>query len=39
MKLDPIKFEVLRNGFFETTEEMALALCRSACSTSIKTRF
>ena len=38
MKVDPIKFEVLRNGFLEATEEMALALRRSAYSTNIKTR-
>ena len=37
-KVDPIKFEVLRNGFLEATEEMALALRRSAYSTNIKTR-
>jgi N-methylhydantoinase B len=37
-KLDPIKFEVIRNGLIEATEEMALALRRSAYSTNIKTR-
>ena len=24
MKIDPIKFEVIRNGFLEATEEMAV---------------
>ena len=38
MKLDPIKFEVIRNGLLESTEEMAVALRRSAYSTNIKTR-
>lgn len=38
MKVDPIKFEVIRNGFLEATEEMAVALRRSAYSTNIKTR-
>ena len=38
MKIDPIKFEVVRNGFLEATEEMAAALRRSAYSTNIKTR-
>jgi N-methylhydantoinase B len=36
--IDPIKFEVIRNGLLEATEEMALALRRSAYSTNIKTR-
>ena len=38
VKVDPIKFEVIRNGFLEATEEMAAALRRSAYSTNIKTR-
>ena len=38
MKVDPIKFEVIRSGFLEATEEMAAALRRSAYSTNIKTR-
>ncbi|MDA1322114.1 MAG: hydantoinase B/oxoprolinase family protein [Proteobacteria bacterium] len=38
MKIDPIKFEVIRNGLLEATEEMAAALRRSAYSTNIKTR-
>ena len=38
MKIDPIKFEVIRNGFLESTEEMAVALRKSAYSTNIKTR-
>jgi N-methylhydantoinase B len=38
MKIDPIKFEVIRNGLIEATEEMAAALRRSAYSTNIKTR-
>ena len=36
--IDPIKFEVIRNAFVEATEEMAVALRRSAYSTNIKTR-
>ncbi len=35
---DPIKFEVIRNTLVEVTEEMAIALRRSAYSTNIKTR-
>ena len=35
---DPIKFEVIRNALGEATEEMAIALRRSAYSTNIKTR-
>ena len=35
---DPIKFEVIRNALLEATEEMAIALRRSAYSTNIKTR-
>ena len=40
MKLtfDPIKFEVIRNALVEATEEMTIALRRSAYSTNIKTR-
>ena len=37
-QLDPITFEVIRNALTEATEEMALALRRSAYSTNIKTR-
>jgi N-methylhydantoinase B len=37
-RLDPIKFEVVRNALIEATEEMGLALRRSAYSTNIKTR-
>ncbi len=37
-RVDPIKFEVIRNALVETTEEMAIALRRSAYSTNIKTR-
>ena len=37
-QMDPIKFEVIRNALVETTEEMAIALRRSAYSTNIKTR-
>ncbi|MSP11638.1 MAG: hydantoinase B/oxoprolinase family protein [Chloroflexi bacterium] len=37
-KLDPVKFEVIRNALLEATEEMAIALRRSAYSTNIKTR-
>ena len=36
--MDPIKFEVIRNALVEATEEMAIALRRSAYSTNIKTR-
>ncbi|MEA2594735.1 MAG: N-methylhydantoinase [Thermomicrobiales bacterium] len=36
--IDPITFEVLRNGLLELTEEMSAALRRSAYSTNIKTR-
>ena len=35
---DPIQFEVIRNALLEATEEMAIALRRSAYSTNIKTR-
>ena len=33
---DPIKFEVIRNALIEATEEMTIALRRSAYSTNIK---
>jgi N-methylhydantoinase B len=36
--IDPVAFEVIRNALNEATEEMALALRRSAYSTNIKTR-
>ncbi len=36
--LDPISFEVIRNAFVAATDEMVLALKRSAYSTNIKTR-
>ncbi|MCW5850264.1 MAG: hydantoinase B/oxoprolinase family protein [Anaerolineae bacterium] len=36
--LDQVQFEVLRHALTELTEEMALALKRSAYSTNIKTR-
>ena len=38
MRVDPIRFEVMRNALSEATEEMAVALRRSAYSTNIKTR-
>ncbi len=38
VQVDPIKFEVIRNALVEATEEMAIALRRSAYSTNIKTR-
>lgn len=38
LSVDPIKFEVIRNALLEATEEMAIALKRSAYSTNIKTR-
>jgi len=37
-RIDPIAFEVIRNALLEATEEMAIALRRSAYSTNIKTR-
>ena len=37
-KLHPIRFEVIRNALVEATEEMTIALRRSAYSTNIKTR-
>ncbi len=37
-EVDPIQFEVVRNALVEATEEMAIALRRSAYSTNIKTR-
>jgi len=36
--IDPITFEVIRNALLAASEEMALALRRSAYSTNIKTR-
>jgi N-methylhydantoinase B len=36
--VDPILFEVIRNGLVEVTEEMGVTLRRSAYSTNIKTR-
>jgi N-methylhydantoinase B len=38
VSLDPITFEVIRNALVAATEEMVLALRRSAYSTNIKTR-
>ncbi len=38
MALDPISFEVIRNALVAATDEMVLALKRSAYSTNIKTR-
>ncbi len=38
MSLDPITFEVIRNALVAATDEMVLALRRSAYSTNIKTR-
>ena len=38
MIYDPIMFEVIRNALAEITEEMSVALRRSAYSTNIKTR-
>ena len=37
-QLDPITFEVIRNGLVAATDEMVLTLRRSAYSTNIKTR-
>ena len=36
--IDHIRFEVMRNALVEATEEMAVALRRSAYSTNVKTR-
>ncbi|MBA3841842.1 MAG: hydantoinase B/oxoprolinase family protein, partial [Actinobacteria bacterium] len=38
MTVDPISFEVIRNALVAATDEMVLALKRSAYSTNIKTR-
>jgi N-methylhydantoinase B len=38
VKVDPITFEVVRNALVAATDEMVLALKRSAYSTNIKTR-
>jgi N-methylhydantoinase B len=38
MKIDPIRFEVVRSALVQVTEEMAAALRLSAYSTNIKTR-
>jgi N-methylhydantoinase B len=38
VNLDPITFEVIRNALVAATDEMVLALRRSAYSTNIKTR-
>ena len=38
MRIDPIKFEVIRNALTQAAEEMAIALRRSAYSTNVKTR-
>ncbi len=38
MTVDPITFEVVRNALVAATDEMVLALKRSAYSTNIKTR-
>ena len=38
MNVDPIAFEVIRNALVAATDEMVLALRRSAYSTNIKTR-
>ncbi len=38
MSVDPITFEVIRNALVAATDEMVLALKRSAYSTNIKTR-
>ena len=37
-RIDPIRFEVIRNALTQATEEMAAALRRSAYSTNVKTR-
>ena len=37
-RTDPVTFEVIRNALVAATDEMVLALSRSAYSTNIKTR-
>ena len=37
-RVDPISFEVIRNALVAATDEMVVALKRSAYSTNIKTR-
>ena len=37
-KIEPIRFEVIRNALSQAAEEMAIALRRSAYSTNVKTR-
>jgi N-methylhydantoinase B/oxoprolinase/acetone carboxylase alpha subunit len=37
-KLDPVRFEVIRNALVEVAEETGLTRRRSAYSTNIKTR-
>ena len=36
--IDPVRFEVIRNGLLAITEEMGATLRRAAYSTNIKTR-
>ena len=38
IRVDPISFEVIRNALVAATQEMSMALRRSAYSTNIKTR-
>src|SRR3954447_7503160 len=38
LKMDPVKFEVMRSAFEAAADEMGLALRRAAYSTNIKTR-
>ena len=38
LKMDPIKFEVMRSAFGAAADEMGAALRKSAYSTNIKTR-
>src|SRR6185295_8313263 len=38
LKMDPIKFEVMRNAFEAAADEMGVALRKAAYSTNIKTR-
>jgi N-methylhydantoinase B len=37
-EIDPVRFEVIRNGLLAITEEMGATLRRAAYSTNIKTR-
>ena len=38
LRMDPIKFEVMRSAFVAAADEMGMALKKAAYSTNIKTR-